>query len=121
MTNDPADFDKDELEAIYGPNPPCFISPYDKAQDPHHIFGRGGKREDRFIFSSVLNHAPLCRKIHDGCPLLNTRGFRQSLYDHAFKHVSLAVAKGNYALTDTDQLFMAWVQGEGYDSHEIPE
>lgn len=119
MTNDHANFDKDELEFIYGHTPLCFISPMEKAQDFHHIFGRGGKREDRFIFSSVLNAAPLSRNIHDRCPLLNTKGFRQALYDHAFKHVSYAVAKGNYAYTDTDLLFMAWVQGEGYDSDAI--
>lgn len=119
MTHDPANFDKIELEFIYGHTPLCFISPMEKAQEFHHIFGRGGKREDRHIFSSVLNAAPLSRKLHDTCPLLNTKGFRQALYDHALKHVSYAVAKGNYAYTDVDLLFMAWVQGEGYDSDTI--
>lgn len=118
---DPANFPKDELEMIYGPQPQCFVRPRVPADDPHHIFGRGGTREDRFIFSSVLNHAPLCRDIHEYCPFLNTRGFRQALFDHACKHVFYAQARGLYRLSETDQLFLAWVRREGYDLNVLPQ
>lgn len=120
MTHDVASFNKTSLEQIYGPQPNCFILPSRKASEFHHIFGRGGTREDRFIFSSVLNACPISREPHDTCPLLNARGFRQALFDHAFKHVSYAIGRGNYTMSETDQLFLAWVRGEGYDSPDLP-
>ena len=114
MKNDPAAFDKQELAFIHGEVPRCFFLPVEKADDYHHIVGRGTMQE-RKIFSSPFNACPIIRKLHDNCPLLTTKPMRQCLLDHARKHVLNAVGRGNYSIVENDLFFLDWCRGEGYD------
>jgi hypothetical protein len=108
MTRDLAAFDRQLLRAIYGEFPHCFFLPNRRAEQFHHIYGRGATRRDKHIFSSVFNACPITAEIHANCPLLNTQGFRRSLVDHAIKHVHMAQAQGRYLLTDADIAFLEW-------------
>lgn len=113
-STDPADFDRSELESVWTLFPLCILTG-GKADDWHHVFGRGQEfgayksNPKREIFSSVLNAAPVNRKDHDTRNLKDP-ALRLQLYDKILAMVMLAVHEGRYMFTDNDMLFMAFVE-----------
>ena len=112
---DPAQPDKQALEAIYGNLPWCFLGS-GHAHDAHHIFGRGNEfgakknSPNRVLFSSVYNIAMLGRTPHDLCPIKNDKNMRLALFKHAKRMVDNAVLKGHYVVTQIDREFLVFME-----------
>jgi hypothetical protein len=112
MTADPANFRKDDLEAVY-PDWQCQITgifarstanlPLElRLIDPNHILGRN--RGDR-VYSSVLNCFPLVRKAHDFAHV-EDRWLRMFMLEFVQKKVEIAIIAGRYEYRDVDYAFM---------------
>lgn len=103
---DLASFDFEALRGIWGvPRSP--ISGAREELQWHHIKGRGRMKDpdDRKIHSSVFNAIPLTDAEHD-CGVVNEPELQAFFLRKAREKVFYAVARGQYVLTDIDNLFL---------------
>lgn len=111
MTSDPASHRPEDIIAVHGEHPRCFLSGLWQWVDGHHILGRGydfGERkkdEGRRAFSSILNYAPIIRDVHK-FGLRDHRLMRRLLLEIAHEKVMQAVGRGRYELRPEDTRFL---------------
>ena len=114
--DDPSNFDKPTLEAIWRPcDHKCILSGT-AAWEFHHVWGRGqdfGVKPDderRRLFSSPYNAFPISRQSHDNCPILNDTDMRNALTTFVMSKVQEAYALRHvYTPTDDDCLFLSLI------------
>lgn len=108
---DPAAFRQADILSIHGERPRCLVTGLWQWTEGHHILGRGYahgaglKSDNRKIFSSIFNCAPLHRDVHNGSRI-NRPSFRAFLLDVVHELVMNAVAAGAYELSDIDREFL---------------